>query len=189
MKPDELLKVLQIAGKLKETTRHCEILPNRLESVADHSYRMALMGMLLEKEFPNTDMCKVIKMCLIHDLGEAFTGDIPTFLKTEKQKNDENDKLSEWLMSFPRDERLEWQELYEEMSALETEEAKIFKAIDKLEAVISHNESDISSWLPLEYDLQFEYGKENVQFSSYFTELKELIDSVTREKIENKNIK
>ena len=56
-------------------------------------------------------------------------------------------------------------------------------ALDKLEAVIQHDESDISTWLPLEYDLQLEYGRENVQFSPYLQQLKMEIDDVTRKKI------
>ena len=39
-----------------------------------------------------------------------------------------------------------------------TDEAKVYKSLDKLEALISHNESDITTWLPLEYSLQLSYG-------------------------------
>jgi putative hydrolase of HD superfamily len=70
------------------------------------------------------------------------------------------------------------------MKALETKEAKLYKALDKIEAIISHNESDISTWLPLEYDLQLTYGKENMQFSKYMTELRAEVDAWTIEKIE-----
>ena len=69
------------------------------------------------------------------------------------------------------------------MDALQTPEARLYKALDKLEAVISHDESDIRSWLPLEYDLQLRYGAENVAFSPYLTALKEEIDGWTRSKI------
>lgn len=55
--------------------------------------------------------------------------------------------------------REEMRALYDEMSVLETQEAKIYKALDKLEAVISHNESDISTWEDHEYDLQLTYGE------------------------------
>lgn len=183
MKPEELLNIISVAGRLKKTTRHCYTAPDRKESVADHSYRIALMAMLLTGEFPEADMDKVIKMCLIHDLGEAFTGDIPTFEKTGEDEKTEENVLGEWVSTFPEREKKEWRDLYDEMNALETEEAKIYKALDKLEAVISHDESDISTWLPLEYDLQLEYGKENVLFSEYFKELKALIDNMTKEKI------
>lgn len=69
------------------------------------------------------------------------------------------------------------------MKELQTKEAKTYKALDKLEAVISHNESDLSTWLPLEYDLQLTYGKENIQFSEYLKALSERIDEWTKNKI------
>lgn len=185
MKPEELLEILSVAGKLKQTMRHCYTMPDRQESVAEHSWRIALMGMLVANEFPDADMNKVIKMCLIHDLGEAFTGDIPTFWKTKQDENAEENVMLNWVDSFPEKEKDEWRALYKEMNDLETREAKIYKALDKLEAVISHNESDIGTWLPLEYDLQLQYGKENVQFSEYFKEFKEEIDKVTLKKIED----
>ena len=59
-----------------------------------------------------------------------------------------------------------------EMDALETPEAKLYKALDKLEAVIAHNESPISSWLPWEYDLNLTYADEHVAFSPYLTALR-----------------
>ena len=92
--------------------------------------------------------------------------------------------LDEWVASFPEPDRSQWQALYEEMNALETTEAKIYKALDKMEALIQHDESDISTWIPLEYELQFEYGKENLQFSPYLSKLREKIDHMTSEKIE-----
>ena len=88
---------------------------------------------------------------------------------------------------MPEATKAEFSELLAEMNAMETQEAKIYKALDKMEAVIQHNESDISTWLPLEYDLQLRYGAENVEFSPWFRSLKEEIDAWTRRKIaENK---
>ena len=183
MEQSELLKILAVAGRLKRTTRHCWTEPDRKESVADHSWRIALMAMLLTPEFPDTDMDKVIRMCLIHDLGEAFTGDIPTFWKTEADEQKEDRLFDSWVATLPEDTRAEWTGLLAEMEALSTPEAKLYKALDKMEAVITHDESDISTWLPLEYELQLTYGTENVQFSPYMTELKAQVDDWTREKI------
>ena len=92
MKPNELLQILRVAEKLKCNTRHSYTSTGRHESVAEHSWRIALMAMLLTPEFPEADMNKVIRMCLIHDLGEAFTGDIPTFLKNADRIGFEADK-------------------------------------------------------------------------------------------------
>ncbi|MGM9676811.1 MAG: HD family hydrolase [Butyricicoccus sp.] len=183
MKPAELLQILSVAEKLKCNTRHCSTSSGRQESVAEHSWRVSLMAMLTASAFPEADMDKVIRMCLIHDLGEAFTGDIPSFDKTEADSKTEEMVLRRWVQTFPFPEREEWLALYEEMEAQKTQEARIYKALDKLEAVVQHNESDISTWLPLEYDLQLEYGRENVQFSPYLQQLKAEIDGVTREKI------
>ena len=186
MTPQELLMITMRAGKLKTTYRHCYTEDHRRESVADHSWRIALMAMLIskEEEFRSVDMDKVIRMCLIHDLGEAFTGDIPTFQKSEDDADIEDRLFLAFVDSFPEMQRMEWKALLSEMNAMETVEARTYKALDKLEAVISHNESDISTWLPLEYDLQLTYGAENVQFSEYLKALKAEIDHWTKEKID-----
>ena len=189
MKSEEFLKILAQAARLKITTRHCYIEEDRKESVADHSWRIALMAMLLTgvEEYCDFDMDKVIRMCLIHDLGESFTGDIPTFEKTGDDADVEDDLFHQWVNTFPEPQRAEWTGLLAEMEALETKEAKLYKALDKLEALISHNESDINTWLPLEYDLQFTYGQENMKFSPYLKELRAAVDDWSREKIERES--
>lgn len=185
MRPDEFLKILSRAAVLKTTPRHCFTQEDRRESVADHSWRLALMAMLLsgEPEFRDRDMNRVIRMCLIHDLGEAFTGDIPTFDKSDADTEREDACLTDWVEGFPDAQREEWRELLCEMEQMKTGEARTYKALDKLEAIISHNESDLSTWLPLEYDLQLTYGKEEVQFSEYLKALSACIDAWTRRKI------
>ena len=187
MKPAELLSILTVAEKLKCNTRHCYTSSGRHESVAEHSWRIALMAMLIGPEFPEADMNRVIRMCLIHDLGEAFTGDIPTFDKTAADTEKEDALFDRWVQTLPEDTKQEFSDLLTEMNAMETLEARIYKALDKMEAVIQHNESDISTWLPLEYDLQLRYGAENVKFSPWFRSLKAEIDDWTKRKIaENK---
>lgn len=183
MKPTELLEILSVAEKLKCTTRHCYTSSGRHESVAEHSWRITLMAMLVTEEFPEADMGKVIRMCLIHDLGEAFTGDIPVFNKTTADTQKEDALFDHWVQTLPEGTREEFAGLLAEMNALETLEAKIYKALDKLEALIQHNESDISTWLPLEYDLQLQYGQENMTFSPYMQELRAVIDNWTKRKI------
>ena len=189
MKPEEFIRILAQAARLKITTRHCYTEEDRKESVADHSWRIALMAMLLSgvAEYRDLNMDTVIRMCLIHDLGESFTGDIPTFEKSGNDADVEDDLFHQWVNTFPEPQRAEWTGLLAEMEALETKEAKLYKALDKLEALISHNESDISTWLPLEYDLQFTYGQENMRFSPYLTQVRALVDDWSREKIEQES--
>ena len=183
MKPAELLDILRVAEKLKCNTRHCYTSTGRQESVAEHSWRIALMAMLIAPEFPEVDMNRVIRMCLIHDLGEAFTGDIPAFDKTGADSAREDALFDAWVGTLPETAKAEFAALLAEMNSLETQEAKIYKALDKAEALIQHNESDISTWLPLEYDLQLQYGVKNMQFSPWFQEFRREIDQWTVRKI------
>ena len=75
------------------------------------------------------------------------------------------------------------------MDALETEEARIYKALDKLEAVIQHNESDISTWLPLEYELQQTYAAKSVEGLPFLEALQDKCVKITRDKIEQSRLK
>ena len=183
MEAKELLRVLHTAERLKDETRHCYTSGGRHESVAEHSWRLALTALFLRDEFPALDMDRVIRMCLIHDLGECFTGDIPSFLKSGGDEERERSALETWVASLPAPYSVELKTLYAEMDALETDEARLYKALDKLEAVIQHNESDIATWLPREYELNLTYADENVAFSDYLKRLREEIRRETRDKI------
>lgn len=183
MKPVELLSVLHMAQRLKDTTRHAYTTGGRHESVAEHSWRLALMAYFLQDEFPELAMSRVIEMCLIHDLGECFTGDIPTFEKTAANAAREEELLSRWVQGLPDPYCRDMKALYAEMNAQQTKEARLYKALDKLEAVIQHNESPIDTWLPLEYELNRTYGNGNVAFSPYLTELRREILWETEVKI------
>ena len=183
MEVHKLLETLHIAERLKDELRHCDTSKGRRESVAEHSWRIALMALFMQDEFLELDINKVIRMCLIHDLGECFTGDIPTFLKSASDEKKEDTALFDWVASLPAPYNTELAALYTEMGALQTEEAKLYKALDKLEAVIQHNESDIRSWEPLEYDLNRTYAYDAVAFSPYLTKLREAAREDTEEKI------
>ena len=158
MDAKQFLDFLHRAERLKCNTRHCVTSTSRPESVAEHSWRLALMALLLEKDFPQLDMVRVVEMCIIHDLGEAVTGDIPTFRKTEQDVQVENQAVEQLFSGLEPAAREKFTALFAEMDALETPEARLCKSLDKLEAVISHNESPLSSWEPLELELNVSYG-------------------------------
>ena len=142
------------------------------------------MAMLCRDEYPELDIDKVIKMCLIHDFGEAVTGDIPAFWKTEIHESEEENAVISLLGILPKDTADELNLLFEEMNAMETNEAKLYKALDNLEALISHNEADISTWLPREYEDNLTYGEKNCEFSQWTKGLKAYIKSQAIEKME-----
>ena len=141
------------------------------------------MALMLKEEFPDADINKVVNMCLIHDLGECFTGDIPTFLKTDADRKTEDSLLQQWVNSMPAALSEEISALYSEMEAQETAEAKIYKALDKLEALIQHNESPLNTWSDNEFELNKTYAFDAVSFSDWLTELRKAILDDTIEKI------
>lgn len=183
MEPRTLLEILDVAERLKDATRHCYTRGGRHESVAEHSWMMTLMAFFLREDFPDADMNKVIEMCIIHDLGEAFTGDIPSFNKTDADEKKEEELLYSWAGSLPVPYAGTMAALYDEMAKRETLEARIYKAIDGLEAVIQHNFSDLSTWIPREYELNKTYADDKVAFSEYMKALREEIRKDTLEKL------
>ena len=189
MNAREYLEILHVAERLKDTPRHCTTTKGRTESVAEHSWRMSLMASLLRHEFPDLDMDKVVNMCLIHDLGECFTGDIPTFVKTDADRAAEDALLDQWVKTLPDELSADIAALYDEMNAQETAEAKVYKALDKLEALIQHNESPLSTWSENEYELNKTYAFDTVSFSAWLTELRKAILEDTVAKIDKEQLK
>ncbi len=179
----EYLEILHVAERLKDTPRHCTTTKRRTESVAEHSWRISLMAFLLRHEFKEVDINKVVDMCLIHDLGECFTGDIPTFNKTNADRQAEDSLLSQWVKTLPKEISDDLMLLYEEMEAQETKEAKLYKSLDKLEALIQHNESPLDTWSENEFELNRTYAFDTVAFSGWLTELREAILEDTMEKM------
>lgn len=184
MNAREFLEILHVAERLKDTPRHCTTSKGRTESVAEHSWRISLMAMLLRHEFPEVNIDKVVDMCLIHDLGESFTGDIPTFVKTDSDREVEDDLLAKWVKSMPEELSQDISALYEEMDEQKTLEAKLYKSLDKLEALIQHNESPLKTWSENEYELNKKYAFYTVTYSEWLTGLREEILKDTIHEIE-----
>ena len=181
MEPQKLIEILGVLENLKCNTRHCWTSSGRHESVAEHSWRLAVMALLLKDEFPTLDMQKVIVMCLIHDFGEAITGDIPAFLKTDEDETAEEQAIDTLLNALPQKEEL--RPLFDEMAEHRTDEAKLWRALDMLEALIQHNESDISTWIPLEYEANLTYGQKECAEFEYTKALRELVYKASADKI------
>lgn len=175
MNPEQLIEFLGILEKLKCNTRHNWTTNGRQESVAEHSWRLAVLAMLMEDDFPELDMNKVIRMCLIHDWGEAVTGDIPAFIKTEADEEKEADAIETLLKNLPETISSGYLTMFKEMSDLSSDEAILVKALDKTETLIQHNEAGSGTWLPLEYDLNLTYGNE---VCGHFEKTQQLRDKV-----------
>lgn len=154
-----IMEFLHVLERLKCNTRHCDTTNGRRESVADHIARAATLAMLLRGDFPDVDMDRVIRLLLVHDFGEAVTGDVPCFDKTERDEQKEARAWHTMTECLPVDIRRDILDHLAEFEAQKTPEARLARAIDKIEGVIQHNESDLATWLPLERELNLVYGK------------------------------
>ena len=139
---------------------------NVIENEKDYKVELAAPGMTKNDFKVSVDESNNLVICM-----------------EKKDEKKEDTALFDWVASLPAPYNTELAALYTEMGALQTDEAKLYKALDKLEAVIQHNESDIRSWEPLEYDLNRTYAYDAVAFSPYLTKLREVIREDTEEKI------
>jgi 5'-deoxynucleotidase YfbR-like HD superfamily hydrolase len=135
------MKLLQFAenvGKLKNVKRTGWLnhkIPNP-ESVAEHSYRMAMLAMVLAPTM-SVDQGKVIMMSLIHDLGEVETGDLVGSVKNVEQHKTKyviERRALVGILSLGNAEN--FISLYDEYVENKTKEAQFVKQIDKLETAI-----------------------------------------------------
>lgn len=183
MNSDKILHFLSIAEKLKCQLRHSWTSTNRRESVAEHSWRLCVFAWILKDQMPDYDMDKVMKMCLFHDLGEALAGDIPSFNKNEEDEKNEEKAIAKIVDVLDGELRTELEDLFFEMKELKSKEARLFKALDKLEVVIQHNEAPLETWIPLEYELNKVYGNEEVKGIMILEELRKMAAEETVRKL------
>ncbi len=184
MKSTELKQILEFlknAEKLKDTIRSGYTSSGKQESVAEHTWRLCLMAMIFHGQYyPHLDFGKLMKMCLIHDLGEALNGDIPAPEQEGKPSKtvDERADLMTVLSPLPESLRKEIMDLWEDYESATSEEARLAKALDKLETLIQHNQGRNPDGF--DYAFNLEYGRQYTGFDETMTTLREIIDEETR---------
>ena len=131
MEPRTLLDFMGVAERLKCNMRHSRTAENRRESVAEHTYRLCVFAWLVKEEFPDCDMDKVMRMSLFHDLGEAVTGDIPAFVKTDSDREVEESAISNVTVMLPERERKELDALFDELEKADDFDMAVHDLIKK----------------------------------------------------------
>ncbi|ELE9461289.1 HD domain-containing protein [Salmonella enterica] len=177
------LAFLQEAEKLKSVLRSAHSSTGRAESTAEHSWRLCLMAMIFEDEFAGMDMLRILKMCLVHDLGEAIHGDIPAVERELHPDKSAQEKaaLLHLTHSLGEKQRKEILSLWQEYEHAVSPEARIVKALDKLETILQHNQG-IN---PPDFDYEFNltYGQEYTSTHPLFTLMRKILNEDTRQKI------
>jgi putative hydrolases of HD superfamily len=181
-KLESILKVLTLAEKLKCELRHSYLSNGRQESVAEHTWRMSLMAVLIEPLLlKQIDTARFLKMIIIHDLVEAEARDVSALdvlrnpeIKTQKMERERKaiENLKELLINVNGQEIYD---LFYEFEDKETYESKVANALDKLEVQLQHNHADFSTWEEIEYDMTYMMDK-HTEFDETISLLKKLIE-------------
>jgi len=180
-----ILDFLRAAERLKSTTRTGYTSAGTQESVAEHTWRLCLMAVVLAPAFPDVDFAKLVKICIIHDLGEAIHGDVSapeqarraaSGLATGKSELERRDLL-ELLAPLPAALRDEIASLWDEYEAAESPEAKLAKGLDKLETIMQHNQG----LNPPDFDYRFNlgYGRKHTADIPLIAQVREILDRET----------
>lgn len=162
MQPSEIegtLEFLRSAEQLKNTLRSSWTSTGQPESVAQHTWRLCLMALLFADHDPAVDFARLVRICIIHDLGEAIGGDIPAVEQTAgtSKAAQEREDLLLLLRPLPARLRDEIVALWDEYEAAVSPEARLAKALDKLETILQHNQG--ANPPDFDYGFNLEYGK------------------------------
>lgn len=154
-----VLAFLDEANRLKDTLRSGRTPQGRQESTAEHSWRLCLLAILLAGELKDVDLLRLLKICIVHDLGEAISGDVPA---TEQRAGDdraerERADLITLCAPLPEDLRSEIVSLWDEYAQAASPEAIMAKGLDKIETMLTHstgkNDDDFDYRFNLGYGL------------------------------------
>ena len=189
-----ILKVLTLAERLKFELRHSYTSSGRQESVAEHTWRISLMAVLIEPLLQHkVDSAKLLKMIIIHDLVEAEARDISALdvlrnplIKLEKIEK-EKQAIENLRLLLTNTNGQEIYDLFYEFEDKNTYEAKVANALDKLEVQLQHNHADFSTWEEIEYDMCYMMDK-HVLFDETLFELKRQIENEAEQKMKEAGV-
>lgn len=170
-----ILQFLTLTERLKLELRHSWLSDGRQESVAEHSYQMALMVLVLAPHLEHeVDVFKCLRMALVHDLVEAEAGDVPFFEKSERKETKaarEQQAIENLREMLPEPSGSDFYDLWHEFEERRSAEAKFVSALDYLEVQLQHNLASIDSWEEIEYDLVYTKMRKRCDYDSFLLKL------------------
>jgi putative hydrolase of HD superfamily len=181
---DGMLEFLRAAERLKTITRSGWTSDGHAESVAEHTWRLALMAMVLYGREPEVNVARLLQMCLIHDLGEAIGGDVPAPLQAGlvSKSAREREDLEALLGPLPETSRRDILALWDEYEAAATVEARLAKGLDKLETILQHTQGRNPS--DFDYDFNLGYGRQYTGGDAVLRALRARLDEATARRAE-----
>ena len=173
------LQFMREAERLKNVLRSARTSTGRHESTAEHTWRLALLALVLADEKPELDLPRVLAMCLVHDLGEAYEGDIPAVAQCDPASKAaaELAAMERLTPLLPAEAAARIRTLWEEYEACATPEARWVKALDKAETILQHNQG--ANPADFDYEFNLTYGAEWFRDDALLRRLRRLLDAET----------
>lgn len=175
-----ILSFMDQANRLKDTLRSGHTPDGRQESAAEHTWRLCLMVMLFDKELEGIDLSRLIKICLVHDLGEAISGDVPAIHQhaDDDRAARERADLVTLCAPLPADLRAEIIALWDDYSAGRSPEAVLAKGFDKIETMLTHSTGRNAA--DFDYGFNLDYGRAATARHALLKAIRAQVDERTR---------
>ncbi|MBC7836374.1 HD domain-containing protein [Acetobacteraceae bacterium] len=188
-KIDDILTFLRRSKDLETVERYSSSLRDKKNTVAEHSWRLALMTLVIGMECKvRVDTNRALALALIHDLAEAKAGDLDAFDQIMGGKQVLEDKAAkeeaamremtgdlpfgDWVYSM-------WKEYEDQI----TVEAKFVKALDRIEGFLHIAENGVEAYIPKEFHA--DYANKVVETfdkaTQHFPELKDFLDAIKKD--------
>ncbi|CAB3903888.1 hypothetical protein LMG26846_04651 [Achromobacter insuavis] len=177
------LEFLRQAEKLKDVLRSARSSGGRQESTAEHTWRLCLMAMMLEEGLADLDFARILRLCVVHDLGEAIHGDIPATQQATGADKGAQERLDLLQLAAPLDAaaRARLLALWDDYENAGSPEARAVKAMDKLETLLQHNQG--ANAPDFDYAFNLDYGRKHTDALPLFREIRRLLDADTEARI------
>ena len=182
---EQILSFLQSAEALKDTLRSARTSGGRQESTAEHSWRLCLLVLMFEGSLQDIDVLKLLKLCILHDLGEAISGDTPAIQQRADDNKVERERADLIILCnrLPDDMRTQLVELWDEYAAARTPEAILAKGFDKIETMLQHlvgrNGPDF------DYAFNLSYGVRQTDAHPLLRQIRTTVDAQTAQRIKS----
>ncbi|MBR0649011.1 HD domain-containing protein [Roseomonas terrae] len=174
------LAFLREAERLKDVLRSGRTSGGRPESTAEHTWRLCLMVLVFARELPGIDLARLFRICVVHDLGEALSGDVPAVDQApdDGRAARERADLEALVAPLPDDIRTGILSLAAEYEAGATPEAVLAKGFDKLETILQHSQG--ANAPGFDYAFNLDYGRSRTDAHPLLAAIREQIDAATR---------
>ena len=184
---EAVLGFLGNAEALKDTLRTAYPSKGRRESAAEHTWRLCLLAAVVGEQMEAIDTCRLLRMCLVHDLGEAIRGDIPAIAQDSARPKaaEEREDLERVVAPLPPAVGRDLLGLWDEYERAETAEARLAKALDRIETLAQHTRGKN----PVDFDYRFNltYGRDRTDLNAFTRDVRRALDAETEARLADRH--